>query len=113
MTTQQILKEYDCTNVVRFRVVYPDSIKYIRFKETGASIKNGKLLAPTDVPEAVLHELLKFNMLEIHEEVFRYWYVFKTPDNSKPVVHPEPISEEHADQLITLGNYDVLSKTSA
>ena len=113
MNIQEILKNHDYANVVRFRVVYPDSIKYIRFKNMGASLKNGKLLSPTDVPGDVLAELIKFNMLEVHSEEIKFWYVFQTPDSSKPVVHPDPITEEHADQLVTLGGYTVLSKTVA
>ncbi len=78
-----------------------------------SSLKNGKLLSPTDVPGDVLAELIKFNMLEIHEEEIKFWFVFQTPDSQKPVVDPDPITEEHADQLTTLGGYTVLSKTQA
>ena len=113
MKIQEILNNHDFANVIRFRVVYPDSIKYIRFTGMGTSLQNGKLITPTEIPGDVLANLLQFNMLEVHEEETKFWYVFQTPDSPKPVVHPSPITEEHADQLATLGDYDVLSKTPA
>ena len=113
MTTSEILAQFEYTNVRKFRVVYPDSVKYIRFNGTEKSITNNSLLSPETVPAPILLELLKLNALEIHDEITTFWYVFKTPESLKPIVHPNPISEEAADQLTTLGGYSILSKTPA
>lgn len=113
MNTKEILAKYDLQNVTKFRVKYPSIVKYIRFEGDAKSLKHGKLVTPEDLNPDVLDTLLEAEFLEVHTITEVFWYVFSKPGQDRPEVHPVPMTEESADQLIILGNYEVLSKTPA